>query len=561
MKLSDIKVGFKILGIIGVFGITCVSLSLWQNAVMDDAQKKYSAMIEKADPALLSAARMRQNLFSLQAASYGLIAQDCPSEACETFTQQMATSAERFQQRYETAVKLEPAYQDELQPLKARFDDIVATLKKDITPRAKANDAAASGLMAELDPTIEKLSDDISEAIDTKVKENEAKGAELRKAVAAKGQIGLIVSVLVTLLITGLASLLAFGDIARGLKRLTTQMLAVSDGRLDQVIDGQNRKDEMGVMAQTLAVFRDRLIEAETLRLEAARLKELQEAEQRNIILALADDFEKSVGGIVTLVSSAATEMQAASAQLSATAQEASAQSVAVSAAAEQAGANVNAVASSAEELGASVSEISRQVETSAEIARAAVGEATAAGQIVTELNETAASIGGVVDLIAGLASQTNLLALNATIESARAGEAGKGFAVVAAEVKALAAQTARATTEISSKVAQIQEATTRAASAMHNITGTIESISQSSVTIASAVDQQEAATQEIVRAVTQASQGTQEVTHNIGGVALAAEQTGEAAVQVQSSSGELAEQAQKLHQEMDRFLATVRAA
>jgi methyl-accepting chemotaxis protein len=50
-------------------------------------------------------------------------------------------------------------------------------------------------------------------------------------------------------------------------------------------------------------------------------------------------------------------------------------------------------------------------------------------------------------------------------------------------------------------------------------------------------------------------------VTHNITGVALAAEQTGEAAVQVQSSSAELAEQAQKLHHEMDTFLATVRAA
>ena len=181
--------------------------------------------------------------------------------------------------------------------------------------------------------------------------------------------------------------------------------------------------------------------------------------------------------------------------------------------------------------------------------------------QIVHELNAVAASIGGVIDLIAGLAGQTNLLALNATIESARAGEAGKGFAVVASEVKTLAGQTAKATTEISAKIALIQETTSRAAATIQNIAGTIQTINSTSAAIASAVDQQSSATREIVQAVTQASVGTREVTANITGVAVAAEQTGEAAAQVLSSSSELAQQAERLHHEMDKFLVTVRAA
>ena len=51
---------------------------------------------------------------------------------------------------------------------------------------------------------------------------------------------------------------------------------------------------------------------------------------------------------------------------------------------------------------------------------------------------------------------RTNLPVTDA-IEAARAGDAGRGFAVVAAEVKALAAQTAQATSEIGGQIAEIR--------------------------------------------------------------------------------------------------------
>jgi methyl-accepting chemotaxis protein len=351
-------------------------------------------------------------------------------------------------------------------------------------------------------------------------------------------------------------------NVANPIARLTEALGRLAMGEKLREIVGAERRDEIGDISR--AVDRIRVVtEEEALQkaagAEAERIK--QDQDRREIMLKLANEFERSVGGIVTLVSSAATEMQASAQQLSTTAQQASAQSIAVSAAAEEAGANVTSVASSAEELGASVNEISRQVETSATISSEAVREASGAVQIVEELNEVTASIGGVVDLIAGLASQTNLLALNATIESARAGEAGKGFAVVASEVKALAGQTASATTEISAKIAHIQDATAKAASAIANISGTIQNINQTNTIIASAVEQQTAATREIVQAVNQASIGTQEVTSNITGVAMAAEQTGTSAVEVLNASAELAQQAERLHHEMDKFLATVRAA
>ncbi len=278
-------------------------------------------------------------------------------------------------------------------------------------------------------------------------------------------------------------------------------------------------------------------------------------------IAQLTDNFDRDMSALTRTLAGSAAALENTAQQLAASAEQTSAQSMAVSAAAQKAGDNVSVVAGSAEELGASVTEIARQVEHSARMSKGAVDEAEATAGIVSELSAVASSIGEVVDLISGLASQTNLLALNATIEAARAGEAGKGFAVVASEVKALATQTAKATTEISSKVAAIQVSTDKAVAAIGAISHTIREIDTAASSIASAVDQQNAATHEIVSSASQASQGTSEVSANIGGVASAAENTGTAAGQVLSASGDLSQQADQLQQQLRTFVSHIRAA
>ncbi len=127
--------------------------------------------------------------------------------------------------------------------------------------------------------------------------------------------------------------------------------------------------------------------------------------------------------------------------------------------------------------------------------------------------------------------------------------------------MKELAGQTARATQEISVQIGADPGLDGQAVGAIAAITQRIREISATSTSIAAAVEQQGAATQEIVRNVTQAAAGTAEVTGNIAGVATAAEDTGVAATQVLDAASELSRQSEQLAGEMDRFLATVRAA
>ncbi len=413
---------------------------------------------------------------------------------------------------------------------------------------------------SELYQIIDPVSEGIAELVEHQLRVSaDIKSSFERDAKAVSIVFGIVA---IAAAIAGAIALLAtFGGVLRPLKRITGAMLQLSKNDLSVEIAGRDNRNEIGDMARALDVFKANAIEMRRLEAEQKEMERRAADEKRRAMNELADGFERSVGGIVELVSSAATELQTTATAMTATAEETSRQATTVAAASEQASANVQMVAGAAEELTASVKEIGGQVTESAKVTEQAVTKIEHANVSVKGLTEAAQRIGKVIDLINDVASQTSLLALNATIEAARAGAAGKGFAVVASEVKALATQTAKATEEIGDQITTMQGATTDVVSMVDGIGHVISRIDEIAVTISSAVEEQEAATQEIARNIQQAAIGTQDVSVNITSVTQAAGDTGASALQVLNASRDLAQQGALLRGEVSKFLAVVRAA
>lgn len=350
--------------------------------------------------------------------------------------------------------------------------------------------------------------------------------------------------------------------ISKPIAAMCAAMRELAAGNFDVVLPGLGRRDELGEMAGAVEEFKLQAIA------KAERDAATQEAQnkasstaRRAELIRFADEFESAVGSIVSNVSASAVQLESAAGTLTRTAETTQNLSSQVAGASEEASSNMQSVASATEELSASVDEIGRRAKESSQIADSAVRQAEQTDARIGKLSRAAQEIGDVVKLITAIAEQTNLLALNATIEAARAGDAGRGFAVVASEVKSLASQTAKATDEISNHIAGMQSATQESVAAIKEIGGTIGQISGIATNIAGSVEQQSAATQEIARSVQNVAQGTREAALSVTQVNRGATETGAASEEVLHSARTLSVESTRLREELDRFMANIRAA
>ena len=389
--------------------------------------------------------------------------------------------------------------------------------------------------------------------------------AERGKQIARQGETNRQLSFLLTclgglaLLVVGIGVLIISRSVARPLAVITATIKRVAEGAENVEVPHTDRADEIGALARAIRVFQEAMDGNRNLNSQALQDSRAREERAKHIETSV-ETFRGAIGSVLRAVTDNASAMRDTAQSITKVASDASGRAVAASSATAQASSNVNAVASAAEELSASVEEIGRQVRQSSGMVEQA-GLRTE--KSITEIESLAAAtqrIDGVLALIQTIAEQTNLLALNATIEAARAGEAGRGFAVVAHEVKALAEQTAKATSEIGQNVGMIQTSTRNAVDAVREIGNAVRNINEVTSNIAGAVGQQDAATREISENAQLAAQGNETLVANIGSLSDAIGETNKTATSVLAASSALTSTAETLSREVDKFFSNLRA-
>ncbi|MBD8892099.1 methyl-accepting chemotaxis protein [Roseibium litorale] len=558
--LKNVTIVHKILAVVAVMGIAAVGIAGVAFTELNSLNRTFTE-IGRSEEAAREAMDLRIDIVAISRMTYQF------ATSADKAADYKAEAKRRADEMLGRLPKLEAVANAEekkqLTDIKAALESYFSKINQMIDTAAKdPSDTAAiaEGLAVALDG--QKA---VTDTVKVYSKYTAAEMASERAAAteeASTAATTLLVTSLIALLIgAGFGIFVARVSISKPISRVVSLLKALAQGNHDMEITGTDRSDEVGDLARAALVFKEQSLENARLAAEAQAQNARSEAQQKLLFRKLAEQFERSVGSIVASLSTSAGQLEDAAQTMSSNAIHTSEQSGSVAAASEQASSNVQTVAAATEELTASVREIAGQVEMSSEMSGRAVDDADAAANKVHGLSNAAQKIGDIVELINGIAAQTNLLALNATIEAARAGEAGKGFAVVAAEVKQLADQTAKATTEIASQIAEIQGSTTESATAINDVAETIRKISEISTAVAGAVEEQASATHEISRNVQQASIGTAEVSTAIGSVTSAAQQSSEAANHVLSASADLSRQAETLKSEVDRFLSGIRAA
>ena len=420
----------------------------------------------------------------------------------------------------------------EIQALLAKNSGILAHKSKQLT----ANKQAAAMLVEE-----EKIAKQVNKVLDKQIElanQTTIKTSQLVEDSVSSGTSQTYVIMIISVIIAAGIAIVTRNSIIRPLERVNEMLNIVASGDLSMKLD-ESGKDEFAQLSRNCNLLIDSLRHLiESIVNRSAQLAAA--AEQTSAVTAQSTTAIEEQRNQVEQAASATTEMSSTSQSVLSSANDALGE------------------IKHADDEAERVKGISARNRQTIELL---ASEVESAAQVINQLQQDSASIGGILDVIRGIAEQTNLLALNAAIEAARAGEQGRGFAVVADEVRTLASRTQESTSEIQTMIEALQNGAGKAVTVMDagkskasDCVNQSKEADQALEVITHAVHEAFDRSTQIATAAEEQSVVAHEISENLESIVTIAEQTTAGSQQTAMSSSEVARLSEELQQSVQEF-------